>query len=131
MIIVDTSAWIEFLRATGSPADMRVVEAVDRGEAAVTEIVVMEVLAGARTAADAARIRDGLLAVEVLPLRGVADFEAAAALYRACRAVGETVRRMTDCLIAVPAIAAGVPILHVDRDFDVLARHTPLDVVAV
>ena len=50
----------------------------------------------------------------------------AAALYRRCRREGETVRKLMDCLIAAVAIRAGVPILHNDPDFDVLARHTEL-----
>jgi hypothetical protein len=41
------------------------------------------------------------------------------------------VRGLADCLIAVPAINAGAPILHADRDFDAIARHTPLQVVAL
>ena len=38
-------------------------------------------------------------------------------------------RRLIDCLIAAVAIGAGVPVLHRDDDFDVLARHTELDIV--
>ena len=56
------------------------------------------------------------------------DYEEAVALYRTCRRQGETVRRLIDCLIAALAIRAGVPVLHADSDFDVLARHTPLRV---
>ena len=41
---------------------------------------------------------------------------------------GETVRRLIDCLIAA-AIEARIPILHADIDLDVLARHTPLQLV--
>ena len=58
-----------------------------------------------------------------------ADYETAASLYRTCRRQGETVRRLIDCLIAAAAIEARIPILHADIDFDVLARHTPLQVV--
>ena len=36
---------------------------------------------------------------------------------------------MTDCLIAAVAIGAGVAVLHRDDDFDVLARHTELDII--
>jgi len=95
-----------------------------RARIAVTEVIVMEVLAGSRQARHAAAIRG----FEVLPLRGLADFELAAALYRACRAAGETLRGLTDCLIAVPTIRAGATLLHADRDFDVLARHARLEV---
>lgn len=88
----------------------------------------MELLAGAGEAAQAVALRHRLRGYMMLPLRGLADFEHAATLYRACRAAGETIRELSDCLIAVPAIRAGARILHADRDFDVLARHTPLEV---
>jgi predicted nucleic acid-binding protein len=47
-------------------------------------------------------------------------------LYRLCRSEGETVRALTACLIAVVALRTSVAVLHSDRDFDVLARHTGL-----
>ena len=53
-------------------------------------------------------------------------FEEAAALYRACRAQGVTIRSLIDCLIAVLAMAEGVEVLHHDRDFDAIARVVPL-----
>ena len=56
------------------------------------------------------------------------DYYDAAALYRRCRRQGETVRKLADCLIAAVAIRAEIPILHNDRDFDTLARHTELQV---
>lgn len=52
------------------------------------------------------------------------DYDEAAALYRLCRRAGETVCKLTDCLIGSVAIRADVPVLHNDIDFDVLARHT-------
>ncbi|MGH2792917.1 MAG: hypothetical protein ACRDKG_01300 [Actinomycetota bacterium] len=61
-------------------------------------------------------------------LEGLADFEHAAFLYQSCRRAGETIDLMTQCLIAVPAIRAGAEVLHNDRDFDVIARHTPLKI---
>jgi predicted nucleic acid-binding protein len=124
VILVDTSAWVEFLRGTDSP----VCERVDRllgSRLATCHPVRMEVLAGAR---DEEHLKDlrGLLArlslVATLPV----DFEAAASAYRACRRGGETVRRLVDCLIAAHAIRAGIPLLHADADFDVLSRHTAL-----
>ncbi len=70
-----------------------------------------------------------MLNFPLLRLEGVADYEHAAALYRACRAGGETLRSIVDCLIAVPAIRAGMPVLHDDVDFERLARHTALEVI--
>jgi predicted nucleic acid-binding protein len=124
MILVDTSAWVEFLRDTGSPACVRVDELLAE-EIATCHPVRMEVLAGAR---DERHLRDlrGLLArgsiIETLPT----DYEDAAALYRSCRRQGETVRKLIDCLIAAHAIRAHLPLLHADNDFDVLARHSGL-----
>ncbi len=96
---------------------------------AVTEVVIAEVLAGARAPGQYGAFRKMLLGFPLLRLEPLADYEEAAALYRACRDGGETLRSIADCLIAVPAIRAGVPVLHADRDFDKLARHTALQVV--
>jgi predicted nucleic acid-binding protein len=100
-----------------------------REQIAVTEVVIAEVLAGAYSPKSYTALRRTLLGFPLLRLETLADYEEAASLYRACRAGGETLRSITDCLIAVPAIRAGVPVLHADSDFDKLARHTPLEVV--
>lgn len=127
MVVVDTSAWVEHFRDTGSPA-ARAVERLLRARAKLgtTEVVVLELLAGARSDTDAIALRERLGAFPVVSLDGVAGFEAAAGLYRACRRAGETVRELTDCLIAAAVIAADSTLLAADRDFEVLARHTPL-----
>lgn len=127
MILVDTSAWVEFLRATGHPAHRTLRHhLVQRSPLAITEVVVMELLAGARSRGEHTRLRTRLLALPQLMLRGLPDFEQAAGLYRICRHKGETVRKLIDCLIATVAIRAGATVLHNDRDFEVLARHTRL-----
>lgn len=100
----------------------------EHAEVAVTEVVVMELLAGARSAAEARELRTRLVSFPLLPLRGLADFEEAAAIYRSCREAGETIRSLSDCLVAVPAIRAGAEVLHNDADLDAIARHTPLRV---
>jgi predicted nucleic acid-binding protein len=126
MILIDTSAWIEFLRDTRSD----VCDSVDRlldGEIAVCDPVRMEVLAGARSDEHLRDLR-GLLARASIVATEPSDHEEAAALYRSCRRGGETVRTLIDCLIAAVAIKANIPVLHADADFDVLARHTRLRV---
>jgi len=124
MVLIDTSAWIEFLRDTGSPACRRVDELL-AGDITTCDPVRMEVLAGARSDAHLRDLRR-LLARGALVPTVPGDYEDAASLYRACRRSGGTVRRLIDCLIAAVAIRADVPVLHADNDFDVLARHTPL-----
>jgi len=88
----------------------------------------MELLAGVRGRHEHANLRARLISLPRLAVRGLSDFEAAAALYRACRGKGATVRRLIDCLIAAVAIRENATVLHNDRDFEVLARHTRLRV---
>ena len=130
MILVDSSAWIEFQRATGSPADRRVTQALTGDEElATTGIVTLEILAGARDEQHDRQLRRLLARCRFLPLEEPSDHESAAALYRACRRSGITIRRLPDCLIATVAIRNGVHLLHCDSDFDAIARHAPLSVV--
>ena len=124
MILVDTSAWIEFLRNTGSTVCALVDEAL-AGEIVICDAVRMEVLAGARDESHLLSLGRLLARAAVIPTL-TADYDDAAALYRRCRRQGETVRRLIDCLIASAALRAGAPVLHNDADFDVLARHTEL-----
>ena len=123
-VLADTSAWVEYLRATGSPAHLELRRLIaDEAALLTTEVVVMELLAGAAGDDELARL---LGRFELLPVQGLADYEAAAQLYRRCRRTGETVRKLTDCLVAVVAMRAGVALLHRDQDFEAIARHAPL-----
>lgn len=124
MILVDTSAWVEFLRDTGSPVCGRVDELLD-GEIATCDPIRMEVLAGARDEGHLNHLRRLLSRASVIAIVP-GDYEDAAALYRTCRRRGETVRRLIDCLIGAVAIRAGVLVLQSDSDFGVLARHSSL-----
>ena len=126
MILVDTSAWVEFLRDTGSTACDRV-EALLGGEIAVCDAILMEVLAGARDERHLHDLRRLLARASILPMEP-RHYEEASALFRLCRQEGETVRKLIDCLIGAVAIHADAPVLHNDGDFDVLARHTDLKI---
>jgi hypothetical protein len=127
VILVDTSAWIELLRASGHPAHITLRHhLMRRSPIATTEPVVMELLAGVQRGEERSRLRARLMALPLLAVRGLVDYEVAADLYRACRSRGATVRKLIDCLIAAVAIREGATVLHNDRDFEALARHTRL-----
>ncbi|MGH9189119.1 MAG: type II toxin-antitoxin system VapC family toxin [Acidimicrobiales bacterium] len=126
MILVDTSAWIEYLRDTGSAVCVRVDDLLD-GTIATCDPICMEVLAGARDENHLDDLRRLLARASVIPTEPV-DYETATSLYRSCRRHGETVRKLIDYLIAAVAIRADVAVLHADTGFDVLARHTALQV---
>jgi predicted nucleic acid-binding protein len=131
LILVDTSAWIEFLRGTNSTIDKRVESLVaERENLATTDVVVMELLAGARSDDHGERLKSLLYRCPFFPVRDLGTYEYAAELYRRCRQGGITVTSQLDYVIAAVAIREGIPVLHRDGDFDLLARHTPLDTVA-
>lgn len=129
MILADTSAWVEYLRGTGSVAHRRMRTALTDAEIAVCDAVRMEVLAGARGEQhlrDLHRLLARAVTFKTLP----SDHDAAASIYRSCRRHGETPRSLIDCLIAAIAVRRGATVLHADRDFSVIARHSTLKTVA-
>jgi predicted nucleic acid-binding protein len=126
VILVDTSAWVEFLRGTGSDVHLRTRRLLERDELATTDVVLMEVLAGARDDRHRDRLQALLARCEFIATEGPRDHEDAAQIYRICRRTGDTVRTLTDCLIAAVALRAGLPVLHRDTDLATIARHTRL-----
>ena len=126
MILADTSIWIDVLTGglTLKPQDFR--------DLVVCGPVVQEVLQGMRPGLATDVFRGRLLA-----LRAVSDpvpmglFLSAAEIYRQGRRRGVTIRSSVDCLIAAIAIENRIPVWHRDRDFDVIAGYTPLEVRAI
>jgi len=134
VILVDTSAWVEFDRATGSAVDRRLVELIEKDfDVAVTEPVMMEVLAGARDERRVNDLRRLLLRFAFLPFDSVIDFEGAARIYRRCRSAGITPRGMVDCLIAMVALRSQATLLAHDIDLSRIAGvvGVPMDPASV
>jgi hypothetical protein len=122
MILVDTSAWVEYDRATGSRVDQRLAEMIDAdGPLAVTEPVMMEVLAGARNDDRESDLRRLLSRFDLLRFDAAADFDGAVRIYRRCRAAGVTPRGMVDCMIAAVAWRRGASVLSSDMDMGRMA----------
>jgi predicted nucleic acid-binding protein len=122
VILADTSAWVEYDRASGSAVDLRVRGLIEEnGPLAVTEPVVMEVVAGARDDRRERDLRRLLERFDLLTFDAVVDFDGAARIYRRCRAVGVTPRGMLDCMIAAVALRRGVALLSHDADLDRVA----------
>jgi predicted nucleic acid-binding protein len=122
-VILDTSAWIEFLRVTGTRADLELRRAFKNASPVwIPEVVYREVLQGASNTQHFMRLQTAL---DELSLYESPDpFElarSASLLYARCRWQGITIRSPNDCLIAACAIEADVPLLQADRDFLTLA----------
>jgi len=122
VILVDTSAWVEYDRATGSSVDSRLSDLIEtEGPIAVTEPILMEVQAGARDDRRQELLRRLLLRFDLIPFDSVADFEGAALIYRRCRAAGITPRGLLDCMIASVAWRTRSTLLAQDADLDRVA----------
>jgi predicted nucleic acid-binding protein len=120
MQLIDTSVWIATFRRS-APLDLAKIVAVD---SVVTCLpVIQEVLQGFRDERGWRIARESMLALPVVesPLRAEV-FEHAVYLYRTARRAGWTIRSSVDCLIAACALRNDLEVLHVDRDYDVLAR---------
>ncbi|WP_419947028.1 PIN domain-containing protein [Candidatus Poriferisodalis sp.] len=125
MLLPDSSAWIEFLRGTGTAVALRMRRAIADGEAVVIDPVLLEVVAGAR-ADRLGRTRRLLMSQRTAPLVPRGDWLEAAMIYQAMRRDGITIRSHIDVLIAAAAIRLGLEVLHSDRDFDFIADKTSL-----
>jgi predicted nucleic acid-binding protein len=123
VILADTSAWVEYDRATGSPIDLRLSELIAAdGPIAVTEPVIMEVLAGARSDVQEADLRRLLQRFHLHRFDAAADFDAAVRIYRRCRQAGFTPRGIVDCMIAAVAWRYRATLLARDVDLERVAR---------
>jgi predicted nucleic acid-binding protein len=124
MILVDTSVWIVVFRKR---PPFRLEDAVDFDEVATCLPVIQEVLQGFREERAFRVARDAMCALPVIesPMEE-SLFVEAAQLYRAARRQGLTVRSSVDCLIAACALRHDLPVLHRDRDYELLSRVSTL-----
>jgi len=123
LILADTSAWVEYDRATGSTVDERLRDLI-AGDAplAITEPILMEVLAGARSRTREIDLRRLLLRCRTLPFQSPTDFDGAALIYRRCREAGVTPRGLIDCMVATVAQRTGAMLLARDADLARVAQ---------
>jgi predicted nucleic acid-binding protein len=125
--LIDSSAWIEFLRRTGSRANVEVRDLLRQhpGDVAMTEPVAMELLAGATSDRAFEQIDKLSRGLRMLSVDASVDYRDAAIAYRAVRRSGHPVRETIGCLIAAVAVRTGATLVHRDRDFDLLAAALP------
>ena len=133
-MIVDTSVWIDLFRRQSTPSVRRLEQAMRRRESLFQiPCVLQEVLQGSRDV-DAYRALDRRMGEVPMLLADdpAATARLAAELYARSRWAGVTPRSPIDCLVAATAIAAGLPLLHSDRDFEkILTIDARLTFVAV
>lgn len=125
-LVADTSAWIEFIRGTGSSSDQLLAAAIDNHKVLLPDLVYHEVLRGMPTEAEARTMIKRFEPFIGFNLGGMANAERAAWHYRLLRSKGITVRGTVDLLVATWCIEHDVPLLHADKDFAGFEEHLNL-----
>ncbi len=128
MILVDSSVWIDFFRGTSTPQVERLEVLFAEERIAVGDLILTEVLQGFRSEREFNLARKALDTFEFVELGGLDISVQAAKNFRTLRALGITVRRTIDTIIATKCIEAGYTLLHADRDFDPFKVHLGLKV---
>ena len=126
MPLIDTSAWVEYLRNSDS-VTCNEVDRLLNFEPALCDAIRMELLAGARDEQHVAQLEKFLARTTVIKTESI-DYDNAAAIYRACRKLGLTIRTHIDCIIAAIAIRTDTDLLHNDSDFEAIAQVTKLKI---
>ena len=131
-MIVDTSVWIDFFNGHPSSQAQRLTQAIEDNEPiGLPGLILTEILLGLPNDAEAKRIAQLLEAFNNVPEPSRADHLAAAAVYRACRTQGVTIRSTIDCLIAQLCMRDDQSLLAKDRDFERIAEKTDLQLVVL
>ena len=129
MIAIDGSTWIAHLRNVDSEP-VRVLRSLfGETELLVGDIVLLEVLQGARDEGHAARIAHELNQFDIVAMLDPEIAVKAAHNYRALRGRGITIRKTVDLIIGTFCIEHGHTLLHDDRDFDPMRTHLGLQVL--
>jgi predicted nucleic acid-binding protein len=126
ILVADSSAWIATLRPQDSPTKSQMLDAINNHTILMPDLVLVEVLRGARTESDAAAIVAEFNNLQSIDVAGKKMALVAASNYRLLRSKGITVRGTVDLLIATWCIENDVPLLHADRDFSGFEQHLGL-----
>ncbi|HEY1453580.1 MAG TPA: PIN domain nuclease [Roseiarcus sp.] len=129
MILVDTSVWIAHLRGLRTQATTKLEAAAEQEPLLIGDLILLEVLQGARDEAHAARIERGLRQYEIVPLLGPDLAPRVARNYRTLRDLGVTIRKTADLIIGTFCIEHHHRLLHDDQDFSLMQQHLGLKVL--
>jgi predicted nucleic acid-binding protein len=129
VILVDSSVWIEHLHGHTTPETVKLEKAAALEPLLIGDLILLEILQGARTEAHAARMERALRHFTVVPLLDGDLAPKAARNYRKLRGLGITVRKTADLIIGTFCIEHGHSLLHADRDFAPMQKHLGLKIV--
>jgi predicted nucleic acid-binding protein len=110
------------LRGRKTAQVVRLLQLIDDDDLLVGDLILLEVLQGARNEADARQFEEALLEFPTVSLLDPDMAIAAAANFRLLRSRGITIRKTIDLIIGTFCIERGHVLLHSDRDFEPMER---------
>ena len=126
MVLVDTTVWIDFFSAQPTSHVQSLEDLInEREDICICGIILTEVLQGIRKDSEYRKTRDLFCDLIFLPMH-YSVFLRAAEIYRKLRQKGITIRRSLDSIIASVAIDHNIPLLHNDKDFLQIKKHSDL-----
>jgi predicted nucleic acid-binding protein len=129
MIVADSSVWIALFRKDDIEVARTLHSLIPAGQILVGDIIVLEILQGARDLQHARAIEHHLREFPVVPMLSPALAIKAASNYRALRQRGVTVRKTADMIIGTYCIEHGHQLLQRDKDYLPMAEHLGLQLV--
>ncbi len=126
MILVDSSVWIDYFRGVATPQTEKLDELLGREPVVTGDLILAEVLQGFASDRDFTQAVRLMTSLDVVDLVGKDIALQAARNFRYLRALGITVRKTIDTVIATHCIANGLTLLYSDRDFDPFVDHLGL-----
>jgi predicted nucleic acid-binding protein len=126
MVLVDSSVWIDYFRGVAGPHTDRLDALLGAEPLATGDLILAEVLQGFDSERDFNRAHQLLTSLSVIDIAGQDIAVQAARNFRALRALGVTVRKTIDTLIATRCIESGYALLYRDRDFDPFVEYLGL-----
>lgn len=129
MILVDTSVWVDHLRNAQTAQTLKLEKSLAREPILVGDLILLEILQGARNERHASQIEKEMKRFTILPLLDDILSVQAARNFRKLRGLGVTIRKTADLIIGTFCIERGHVLLHDDRDFEPMERHLGLKVV--
>ncbi len=126
MIVADSSVWIAYLRRERTPGTAKLARLADGEHLLVGDLIMLEILQGARDQAHAARMEHTLRLYDVVPLLNADLAPLVAGNLRTLRGLGITIRKTVDLIIGTFCIEHQHELLHNDRDFLPMQQHLGL-----
>ena len=120
LFFIDTSAWIEYLKKTAHPLTKQIELALFLNTAATCQLVLAELIQGARSEKEIALIID-LVSVAKILKEGESTWQQAGFLANKLRKQGKTLS-LIDCYLAILAKENKAAILTLDKHFLIIAE---------